>query len=108
MTSVLILSAYANEEYGEEIFKNVYKKTEGELTRYTHIIYARGYESEDHEDDHEHRRRMSHFWEDYVWEQSNCEKLTIAVGDCHTDNGGEDFSTLLDDVIEKWNNVLIR
>ena len=46
----------------------------------------------------------THFWSTYHWVPDSC-PFTIPVADCHIDNGGEDFSTMLLDVVDKWNNV---
>jgi hypothetical protein len=86
---------------------NTYSRVEGEFTILTHVTLARGEEGEHHDEDGEHhgdRRKLSHFWTDYKWENPNCDRV-ISVGDCHSNNGGQDFSTMLTDVVDKWNNV---
>jgi hypothetical protein len=86
---------------------NTYSRVEGEFTILTHVTLARGEEGEHHDEDGEHhgdRRKLSHFWTDYKWENPNCDRV-ISVGDCHSNNGGQDFSTMLTDVVNKWNNV---
>ena len=101
MLSIILLLisvcyAYDFSEFGEEVEHGVYCKEDGEFTVCTHLTLAR-----DVEDDHHRRRLVDHYWSNYTWSNPSC-NLVLPVGDCHTSGS---FSTLLDDVVYRWNNV---
>jgi hypothetical protein len=64
--------------FGTLLDYNTYSRVEGEFTVYTHITLARGVKGGSHgdhgeeEEHHDDRRRLSHFWTDLKWENSNC------------------------------------
>ena len=97
-------SSYNFSNYGELVDTNTFCKEDGEFTKCTHFTLAEGVDDQVPNDDDHHKRRLGHTWGDSTWENPNC-NLVLQVGDCHTDNGGEDFSTMLVDVVDKWNNV---
>jgi hypothetical protein len=84
------------------------------------LTFAQGFEGEAHDEDGDHHgrngehhekdedhhgRKLAHTWTNYKWQNPNCD-LVISVGDCHKiTTGGQDFSTLLTDVVNRWNNV---
>ena len=103
MFSIILISIvsvcsadYDFSEFGEEVEHGVYCKEDGEFTRCTHLTLAR-----DVEDDHHRRRLADHYWTNYTWSNPSC-NLVLPIGDCHTSGS---FSTLLDDVVYRWNNV---
>jgi hypothetical protein len=98
---------------------NTFSRVEGEFTvltrlfpprghvgnQFTKLMPARGHVGEHHNEDGDHHgRRLDHFWTNFKWENPNCD-LVISIGDCHLNNGGQDFSALLTDVVDRWNNV---
>jgi len=94
--------------FGTLIGDNTYGRKEGEFTVVTHVTLAPGVYGGHHDDDggdYHDGRKLNHYWTDYKWVNPSCNRV-IPVGDCHTSNGGStNFSSMLLDVIDKWNNV---
>jgi hypothetical protein len=91
--------------FGTLVADNTFSRVEGEFTVLTHLTMARGFEVEHHNEDGDHHgRRLEHTWTNYKWQNPNCD-LVISVGDCHSNNGGQNFSALLTDVVDRWNRV---
>jgi hypothetical protein len=95
----------ASASFGTLVADNTFSRLEGEMTVLTHLTMARGFDGYRYNKDGEHHgRKLEHVEKKGKWENPSCGKIVISVGDCHSNNGGQDFSALLTDVVDRWNN----
>lgn len=92
MFTFLILFFILQGCYGD---KRTYDEVTG-ITTITHVFYVP-------ETEHEHRRRLNHYWDDFHWKKDGS-NLDITIGNCHTPSS-IDWSDMLINVIYNWNNV---
>mmetsp|Transcript_22423 Transcript_22423/g.21657 ORF Transcript_22423/g.21657 Transcript_22423/m.21657 type:complete len:325 (+) Transcript_22423:226-1200(+) len=97
----------ATASFGTLVADNTFSRVEGEITVVTHLTMAPGFDGYHYDKDGEHHgRKLDHMFEQ-KWENQNCDttKRVVLVGDCHSNNGGQDYSALLIDVVDRWNNI---
>jgi hypothetical protein len=87
---------------------NTFSRVEGEITVVTHLTMAQGFDGYHYDKDGEHHGRKLDHEDTITWENPSCDTTTkkvVLVGDCHSFNGGQDYSALLTDVVDRWNNI---
>jgi len=95
----------ATASFGTLVADNTFSRVEGENTVVTHLTMAPGFDGHHYDKDGEHHGRKLEHIEDQKWENPSCGKKVVLVGDCHSNNGAQNYSALLTDVVDRWNNV---
>jgi len=95
MIAMTTLISAHYDEFGTEVGHNTYQKNEDGITKITYLVL----------DDEQppHATMASHFWSTFKWPNPTG-NLVLNIGDCHT-SGTEDWTLMLTDVVDKWNNV---
>lgn len=95
--STILPIVISNSNFGEYLGDHTYLKYINNLKRFTHVYKIP--EKQKLSD----RRRLAHTWDDYIWKKTS-NHLIITIGDC-SDTSSINWSNMLVDVVDNWNNV---